>query len=123
MILPAFGIVSHVISFFSQKPVFGLTGMICAMGAIALLGFIVWAYKLGPLSIDWQVLIFRYMLGHLCYESFISINPGNQQVMLVYVYCLFFCSSQQLATSEITRGSIQPNKANNFDCFLYSVVD
>jgi heme/copper-type cytochrome/quinol oxidase subunit 1 len=46
LILPAFGIISHVISFFSQKPVFGVTGMICAMGAIGLLGFIVWALLL-----------------------------------------------------------------------------
>ena len=29
LILPAFGIISHLVSFFSQKPVFGLTGMIC----------------------------------------------------------------------------------------------
>ncbi len=35
LILPAFGIVSHIISFFSQKPVFGLTGMICAKTGIA----------------------------------------------------------------------------------------
>jgi heme/copper-type cytochrome/quinol oxidase subunit 1 len=41
LVLPAFGIVSHVVSFFSQKPVFGVLGMICAMGAISILGFIV----------------------------------------------------------------------------------
>lgn len=29
LVLPAFGIVSHVISFFSQKPIFGNMGMIC----------------------------------------------------------------------------------------------
>jgi group II intron reverse transcriptase/maturase len=29
LILPGFGIVSHVVSFFSQKPVFGVLGMIC----------------------------------------------------------------------------------------------
>jgi len=29
LVLPAFGIVSHVVSFFSQKPVFGILGMIC----------------------------------------------------------------------------------------------
>ena len=45
LILPAFGIISHVISFFSQKPVFGITGMIAAMGAITTLGFIVWAHQ------------------------------------------------------------------------------
>ena len=46
LILPAFGIVSHVVSFFSQKPVFGVTGMIAAMGAITTLGFIVWAHHI-----------------------------------------------------------------------------
>jgi cytochrome c oxidase subunit 1 len=52
LILPAFGIVSQVISFFSQKPVFGLTGMICAMGAISLLGFIVWAHHMYTVGLD-----------------------------------------------------------------------
>jgi cytochrome c oxidase subunit 1 len=28
LILPAFGIVSHVLSFFSRKPVFGYVGMV-----------------------------------------------------------------------------------------------
>lgn len=35
LILPAFGIVSHVLSFFARKPVFGYVGMVNAMGAIA----------------------------------------------------------------------------------------
>ncbi len=43
LILPAFGIVSQVVAFFSSKPVFGAQGMVYAMGAISVLGFIVWA--------------------------------------------------------------------------------
>jgi heme/copper-type cytochrome/quinol oxidase subunit 1 len=43
LILPAFGIVSQVVAFFSAKPVFGAQGMVYAMGAISVLGFIVWA--------------------------------------------------------------------------------
>ena len=54
MILPAFGIVSQIISTFSKKPVFGYLGMAYAMVAIGVVGFVVWAhhmYTVG-LSID-----------------------------------------------------------------------
>ncbi len=46
MILPGFGIVSHVISTFSRKPVFGYLGMAYAMVAIGGVGFVVWAHHM-----------------------------------------------------------------------------
>ncbi|KAA0972480.1 cytochrome c oxidase subunit I [Aureimonas fodinaquatilis] len=46
MILPAFGIVSHIISTFSKKPVFGYLGMAYAMIAIGVVGFVVWAHHM-----------------------------------------------------------------------------
>ena len=46
MILPAFGIVSQVLSTFSRKPVFGYLGMAYAMVAIGFVGFIVWAHHM-----------------------------------------------------------------------------
>lgn len=51
-IQPAFGIVSHVQSFFARKPVFGYVGMVNAMGAIAVLGFLVWAHHMYTVGLD-----------------------------------------------------------------------
>lgn len=46
MIMPAFGVVSSVISTFSRKPVFGYLGMAYAMVSIGVLGFVVWAHHM-----------------------------------------------------------------------------
>lgn len=46
IIVPGFGIVSHVISTFSRKPIFGYLPMVYAMVAIGALGFVVWAHHM-----------------------------------------------------------------------------
>jgi heme/copper-type cytochrome/quinol oxidase subunit 1 len=52
LIVPGFGVISHVISRHTGRPIFAHTGMIIATVSIGALGFIVWAHHMYTVGLD-----------------------------------------------------------------------
>ena len=101
LIIPGFGIVSHVVSTFSGKPIFGYLGMVYAMFSIGILGFLVWSHHMFAVGLDVDQSVFTEKI--LLYAGNFGISSPLVFSALGKIYSSLFFNN--LKTKHMPRES------------------
>ena len=98
MILPAMGVVSELITCYARRPIFGYSGMVVALMAIAIISFFVWAHHMFVAGISiYSAVVFSLLTFFVAVPSAIkvfnwtvSLHKGSIRFDAPMLYALGF---------------------------------
>lgn len=106
IIIPGFGMISHVISAFSGKPVFGYLGMVYAIASIGILGFIVWSFYKNVVALLYCEI--KVINIAVCWNSLVLIGTFNGKNSISYTRSAgnpYILKRDLKSSSETTRNT------------------
>merc|ERR1712227_1123041 len=85
LIIPAFGVISIVISSISQKIIFGNQSMIFAMSCISLLGTVLWGHHMYTVGLETGTKIFNWLSTYLGNLSLLHLKTSSALFALLFL--------------------------------------
>lgn len=103
LIIPGFGIVSHIISVYAKKPIFGKLGMVYAMASIGFLGFCVWSHHMYVVGLDTDTNSSKVSLNMVTYLLLLNymletLYKIKVHLLIIILYYLIMLYLQNIST-------------------------